>query len=232
MPSNIGYHVLRRRIVEILATSDAVKAHSLALSGNDRAIDDAAEKVGVSPAAMREAVALAREGFSSVPGTLSKIVNLKTTVPIDMYMVIDEKCLHHKMRRPHSLVQALMHFAMQSEREPTERKDWKLPLPGREPYRAKFLAAASKRREKGYHKKGDMVQIDFKVTDGLSSAIGMRATAKGTFLSRYVRLWLADMCDGLLDEWGIHPVDEGEMFDVPESYAIPARFARDVAPGT
>jgi len=112
------------------------------------------------------------------------------------------------------MVRALMHAAMQTQREPERRPhgQWG-PLPGHEDARYR-LAAGQDKRAANYHTQAE-------VTEGLFRAIELRARAEGVSRARYTVLWTADLVDGLLPDLVVVPVSRWQLYADARSYVLP-----------
>lgn len=207
-----GHHkAVRARIVELLAGTD----HAVFAAENGASVEVAA-LLGVTFDVLEEAATMAGSGHK--PGTPA-LVKLDFRCEPTMYRPLSalSHILHMKTS---NLVRSLLHAAMLTPREPSQRpnRSWK-PLVGCEAVRARLAMAATQEGK-------PLMHFRFKVSVGLWRAIEQRAVAYGALRTRYMRLWIADLIDGRLAELQLVPVTMTQMYADERSYVLPAPLAR------
>jgi hypothetical protein len=184
-----------------------------------------AKGLGVDESVLVLAQKLARAGFAPADEPRIKFCLMNVMCPRALagpVMVLAKRTLFQHPRGNGTAVgqmaRALMHSAMQTEREPERRAhgQWG-PLPGCEDARYR-LAAGQEKRAIDYHTKAE-------ITEGLNRAIELRARAEGVSRSRYVILWLADLVDGLLPDLPVVPVSRWQLYADEKSYVLPTRIS-------
>lgn len=182
-----------------------------------------AKSLGVDLDVLLLAQKLARSGFAPAEDAGIKIRDLHIFSPRALagpVMVIAKKSGFRVKRGEGTavgqMVRALMHAAMQTEREPERRPhgQWG-PLPGQEDARYR-LAGEQEKRAANYH-------TTTHVTEGLYRAIELRARAEGVSRARYVTLWTADLVDGLLGKLPLIPVSLWQLYGDARAYVLPVR---------
>ncbi len=231
----------RRELTRRLAVTDTAK--SFVLNGREDKLESLADSLGVIPQILKEAIALTRSGYNiecdPVVGTKKRLFIYTTT---EIFTAANTVRKRGRFSNVGALMAALMHAAMQTQREPTSRSNARLdPLDDAGiDFRAKLIAESThlKKETRTYSRskaktknvkeryvRPDHVHSVVMVSRGLDLAIQMRSTAFGGIAkSKYINLWLADLVDGRLNDLAVLPVICGQMFDSERSYVLPVIF--------
>lgn len=200
----------RRDLVETLALRTPWAQMVVEKGGNTKLW----RALGVTSTVVRDAVALYQKNEDSLEkaGIRVRLKSVSLWVMREANKKLIETSKKAQMQQG-DFVLAILHAAMQTEREPTLR-------PFRDGRQRRYVTEQAKERYRS--------KIRVTMAKGLLYALDARSRAFGLTISQYIHAWIDDLNDGKLKDLVVAPVDPRDTFVDEKKYRLPMVMSEEL----